>query len=139
MVIRIKRIDFGCHVVDFSVVDGDVLPVGVVAALIALDDTAGTRALIPETNVEQKKMFGGLCFMVSGHMSCGVTDDPLMVRVGPDQYAEALARPHAREMDFTGKPLRGFVYVDQEGFESDEDLASWVDMSMKFVFSLPPK
>ena len=89
--------------------------------------------------VVQKKMFGGLCFMVSGHMSCGVNADSLMVRVGPDQYAEALARPHAREMDFTGKPLRGFVYVDRPGFASDADLAQWVDMSMRFVFSLPPK
>ncbi len=89
--------------------------------------------------VVERKMFGGIAFMVGGHMSCGVVKDTLMVRVGPDQYADALARPHAREMDFTGKSLTGFVYVDPAGFESDEALASWVSMSVGFVSSLPPK
>ncbi|MDH3419495.1 MAG: TfoX/Sxy family protein [Gammaproteobacteria bacterium] len=90
-------------------------------------------------DVVEKKMFGGLAFMVGGHMSCGVVNDTLMVRVGPDLYANALSRPHAREMDFTGKSLQGFVYVDPAGFESDEALASWVDLSVSFVASLPPK
>ena len=62
-----------------------------------------------------------------------------MVRVGPDQYEEALTLPHARPMDFTGRPMRGFVYVDPEGFESDESLGEWVQRSLKFVFTLPPK
>lgn len=87
--------------------------------------------------VVEKKMFGGLAFMVRGHMSCGVSGDELMVRVGPDAYEEALAQPHARQMDFTGKPLKGFVYVAAEGFESDEDLAAWVDRSVRFALSLP--
>ena len=78
-----------------------------------------TYELIPK--VVEKKMFGGLAFMVEGHMSCGVVDDTLMARVGPDQYDEALQEPHTRKMDFTGKPLKGFVYVAPEGFESDED------------------
>lgn len=90
-------------------------------------------------DVIEKKMFGGLAFMVSGHMSCGVVDETLMVRVGPERYADALSQPHAREMDFTGKPLKGFVYVDPAGFESDEALASWVATSLAFVGSLPPK
>ena len=90
-------------------------------------------------NVEEKKMFGGIAFMVGGHMSCGVVDDTLMVRVGPELYSDALARPHAREMDFTGRSLKGFVYVAPEGFEEDEDLASWVRTSLDFVTSLPPK
>ncbi len=94
-------------------------------------------AEMPE--VFERKMFGGIAFMVYGHMSCGVIGDILMVRVGPEQYPEALQRPHAREMDFTGKPLNGFVYVDPPGFESDEDLASWVGMSLGFVTTLPPK
>jgi TfoX/Sxy family transcriptional regulator of competence genes len=89
--------------------------------------------------VVEKKMFGGLAFMVGGHMSCGVVNDTLMVRVGPDLYADALSRPHARAMDFTGKSLKGFVYVDPAGFESDEALASWVGLSVSFVVSLPPK
>jgi TfoX/Sxy family transcriptional regulator of competence genes len=91
------------------------------------------------SSVVEKKMFGGLAFMVSGHMSCGVVNDTLMVRVGPDQYADALSRPHVREMDFTGKPLKGFVYVAPPGFETDEALASWVRLSLDFVSSLPPK
>jgi len=90
-------------------------------------------------DIAEKKMFGGLAFMVNGHMSCGVVNDTLMVRVGPEAYADALARPHAREMDFTGKPLKGFVYVAPEGVESDEALSSWVCSSLEFVGSLPPK
>jgi TfoX/Sxy family transcriptional regulator of competence genes len=90
-------------------------------------------------DVVEKKMFGGLAFMVNGHMSCGIVNDTLMVRVGPQQYEQALARPHARKMDFTGKPLKGFVYVAPEGFESDAALAAWVRMSLEFVSSLPPK
>ena len=90
-------------------------------------------------DVAEKKMFGGLAFMVNGHMSCGVVNDTLMVRVGPEAYANALARPHARQMDFTGKPLKGFVYVAPEGVESDEALSSWVSLSLEFVGSLPPK
>jgi TfoX/Sxy family transcriptional regulator of competence genes len=87
----------------------------------------------------EKKMFGGLAFMVNGHMSCGVVNDTLMARVGPETYRQALGLPHAREMDFTGKPLRGFVYVAPEGIESDQALESWVAMSLRFVRSLPPK
>ncbi len=90
-------------------------------------------------DVVERKMFGGLAFMVGGHMSCGVVNETLMVRVGPDLYADALSRPHAREMDFTGKSMNGFVYVDPAGLESDEALASWVDLSVDFVSSLPPK
>lgn len=89
--------------------------------------------------VVEKRMFGGLAFMVHGHMSCGVVNDTLMVRVGPDLYAQALARAHARPMDFTGKPLKGFVYVAPEGFESDEELMSWVQLSLDFVMQLAPK
>ena len=84
-------------------------------------------------------MFGGIAFMANGHMSCGVVKETLMVRVGPDRHGDALVRPHAREMDFTGKPMKGFVYVAPEGFESDEDLAAWVTLSLDFVSTLPPK
>lgn len=62
--------------------------------------------------VVEKKMFGGIAFMVRGHMSCGIVDRTLMARVGPEQYAKALARAHAREMDFNGRSMKGFVYVD---------------------------
>ena len=89
--------------------------------------------------VEEKKMFGGLAFMVNGHMSCGVNDEVLMVRLGAERYSEALEQPHARPMDFTGKPLKGFVFVDPPGIESDADLAAWVRRSLAFVHTLPPK
>lgn len=90
-------------------------------------------------DIVEKKMFGGLAFLVNGHMSCGVVGDSLMVRVGPEQYEPSLKRPYARPMDFTGKPLRGFVFVDPPGFESDEDLSGWVHASLTFVLSIPPK
>jgi TfoX/Sxy family transcriptional regulator of competence genes len=94
-------------------------------------------AVVP--NVIEKKMFGGLAFMVNGHMSCGIVNDTLMARVGPDQYFEALERSYTRPMDFTGKPMKGFVYVSPEGFESDEELKLWVQLSLDFVLTLPPK
>lgn len=90
-------------------------------------------------NVTEKKMFGGLAFMFSGHMCCGISGDTLMLRVGPAQYEEALARVHAREMDFTGKSMKGFVYVDPAGLESDVDLNDWVALGRSYVATLPPK
>lgn len=74
-------------------------------------------------SVVEKKMFGGIAFMVQGHMSCDVVNETLMVRVGPERYQEALGRPHAREIDFTGRAMKGFVYVPPDGIESDEEQA----------------
>ena len=90
-------------------------------------------------DVVEKKMFGGLAFMVRGHMSVGINGDELMVRVGKEAYEESLARPHAREMDFTGRALKGFVYVAPEGFQEDEDLAEWVASGLSFAESQPAK
>ncbi len=90
-------------------------------------------------DVEEKKMFGGLCFMVSRHMCCGIVGDTLMARVGPNDYEHSLKQRHAREMDFTGKALKGMVYVSPGGIESDADLAKWVGVCTRFVESLPPK
>ncbi len=73
-------------------------------------------------DILEKKMFGGIAFMHSGNMCCGIMDDVLMARVGPDNYQSGLSRPHAREMDFTGKSLNGFVYVDPAGFAEDDEL-----------------
>mgnify|MGYP006001413201 CR=1 FL=1 len=87
----------------------------------------------------EKKMFGGLCFMVAGNMCCGIVGDTLMCRVGPEQYQDCLLQPHAREMDFTGKTLKGMVYVAPEGIESDQDLAAWISRCLHFVGSLPAK
>jgi TfoX/Sxy family transcriptional regulator of competence genes len=97
------------------------------------------EALVETVGVDEKKMFGGLAFMVSGNMFCGVSGGDLMVRVGPDQYEYALSLPHCREMDFTGRPLKGMVYVSAEGLEPDENLLSWIQMGLEFAQSLPPK
>jgi TfoX/Sxy family transcriptional regulator of competence genes len=84
-------------------------------------------ALRGHDDVVEKKMFGGLTFMVAGRMACGVVHDDLMVRVGSEGYDDAIAQPHARPMDFTGKPVRGMVYVAPAGVATDDDLRSWVD------------
>ncbi len=90
-------------------------------------------------DVVEKKMFGGLAFMVKGNMCCGVVGDELMARVGPDGYQAALKRPHARPMDFTGKPLKGFVYVAPEGSAAPDALESWIGLALEFVETLPAK
>jgi len=97
------------------------------------------EALEEREDVTERKMFGGLAFLLGGNMSVGIVGDELMVRVGPDAWKSALARPHAREMDFTGRAMKGFVYVGCEGFESDEDLEAWVGRGVAFAGSLPPK
>jgi hypothetical protein len=90
-------------------------------------------------DVEVKKMFGGLCFMVSRHMCCGIIGENLMARVGPENYSECLSKSHVREMDFTGKAIKGMVYIEPEGISEDSDLEKWIGMCEKFVASLPPK
>lgn len=90
-------------------------------------------------DVEMKKMFGGLCFMVDRHMCCGIVGDTLMARVGPENYETSLTHPHAREMDFTGRAMKGMIYVSTEGIQSDDDLRYWVQLCEQFVESLPPK
>ena len=92
-----------------------------------------------QEHVVEKKMFGGLAFMVSGNMCCGVVDDKLMARVGAEQYLESLTKNHVQQMDFTGKPLKGFVYVEAPGIESDEDLKYWMNTCLGFINRLPAK
>lgn len=91
------------------------------------------------TAVEEKKMFGGLCFMLGQHMCCGIVKEDLMARVGPDEYQRCLSLPHVRKMDFTGREMKGYVYVAPPGFESDAQLAEWVGLCADFVITLPPK
>lgn len=97
------------------------------------------RILSTRGDVIEKKMFGGLCFMVNGSMCCGLTSAAFMVRIGPDRYEEALAQPHARPMDFTGRPLAGMVYVDPGGYKTDAALSKWVKRGVDFVSALPAK
>ncbi|WP_133013223.1 TfoX/Sxy family protein [Marinomonas flavescens] len=90
-------------------------------------------------DLDIRKMFGGLCFLLSEHMCCVIVGDELMVRVGPKDYEKYLAKPYAREMDFTGKPIKTMVYVASAGLESDEELNGWLSVCMSFAESLPPK
>jgi hypothetical protein len=92
-----------------------------------------------QADLSERKMFGGLAFLVRGNMCCGIVGYELMVRVGPKQYAAALAQPYAREMDFTGRPMRGMVMVATDGLASDEALEYWVRRGIMFVSSLPSK
>ena len=85
------------------------------------------------------KMFGGIAFMLQGHMCCGVVKDLLMIRVGPQAYEKALAKPNARPMDFTGRPLKGLVFVSPAGSRTDKELSEWVGQATRFVRTLPPR
>lgn len=97
------------------------------------------RALARRPGLTEKKMFGGIAFMLNGNMCCGIVKDDLMVRVGPQAHDEALAQPHARPMDFAGRPMKGMVYVDPAGVRSDGALAAWVQRGVDFAAALPPK
>ena len=90
-------------------------------------------------DIEERSMFGGVGYMLNGNLVCGIHDDALVARVGSDAYTDALAETHAREMDFTGKPMRGLVFVDPPGTATDEALEAWLDRCLDFVGSLPPK
>lgn len=97
------------------------------------------KALGREPGITEKKMFGGVAFLRHGLMFVGVADSMLMARVGKDLYQDSLAREHVRVMDFTGKPMAGYVYIDEPGTSSEEALRFWVKRSIGFVATLPPK
>ena len=98
------------------------------------------RSVLDEQpGVSERRMFGGVAFLVKGHMSVGIVQDKLMVRVGPESYDRVLRERHARRMDFTGRPMKGFVYVVPEGHESDASLEHWVNLGVSYVTSLPAK
>src|SRR5512145_1220370 len=96
-------------------------------------------ALQSHRGITEKKMFGGIAFMARGYMFVGIVGDVLMARVGPERYEEALSRPHVRVMDFTGKPMTGYVFVDPPGIDDDEELTEWVERCRRFVMTLPAK
>ena len=95
--------------------------------------------LVDEPGLTEKRMFGGLAFLLKGRMCVGIVKDDLMVRVGPDAYEHLVKQPHARKMDFTGKPMKGFLYVAPAGFESDGDLRRWVGHGVAYASGLPGK
>jgi TfoX N-terminal domain len=83
-------------------------------------------------------MFGGIAFMVDGHMACGIVGHDLMVRLGKDDAAAGLEQPHTREMDFTGRPMTGMLFVEPAGLE-DDALRTWARRAVAFVRTLPPR
>lgn len=91
------------------------------------------------TGLEEKKMFGGVGFMLKGNMACGVHGDDLIVRVGADGYEAALTQPGARPFDMTGRPMAGWILVSPGGVRSASELERWVNLGVKFAQSLPPK
>ncbi len=87
----------------------------------------------------EKKMFGGVGFMLHGNMACGVNGEDLIVRVGPERYESALAGRHTRPFDMTGRPMRGWVVITAEGCAADQDLKAWVQQGVEYALSLPAK
>jgi TfoX/Sxy family transcriptional regulator of competence genes len=89
--------------------------------------------------VEEKKMFGSVAFLKDGNMFCGPIDSRLMVRVGKEAYENALKEPHVTKMDFTGRELKGFIYVKLEGLVTQNDVRKWIRKGLNFVETLPRK
>ncbi len=97
------------------------------------------QALARKKGVMEKKMFGGVGFLLNGNMLVGVWKEFLIARLGPDQGEEALLEPNVRKMDITGNPMKGWIMVEPEGVENDEQLKDWIQRAVKFVGSLPAK
>ena len=109
---------------------------------MAYDEALAQRvreALSHFPDLVEKKMFGGVGHMLLGNMACGVRNDELIVRVGPERYEEALGKPNAREFDYTGRPMKGWVVISSTGLESDADLEDWVQQGAEFALTLPAK
>lgn len=87
----------------------------------------------------EKKMFGGVGFMVRGNMACGVYKDMLMVRVSPERYEETMQLPYTKPFDIIGKPMKGWLLVEPNGIKSEAELKEWLDQGFEFALSLPPK
>lgn len=94
---------------------------------------------LPKDGVSEMKMFGGLAFMVRTNMFCGVVHDDLMVRVGPEGHEAALAKPGARPMDFSGRPMRGMLFVGPAGYDDETALSAWIEQCYAFASTLPEK
>jgi TfoX/Sxy family transcriptional regulator of competence genes len=97
------------------------------------------EVLVGRPGITERAMFGGLAFLVDGKMFVGILHSSLMARVGPERHQDALAMPHVRVMDFTGRPMKGYVYVDPPAMAADEDLRAWVLWCVEFVARLPRK
>lgn len=103
---------------------------------MAFDENLGNRIADALSRVqvpyEEKRMFGGLAFMIEGKMCIGVVGNEIMLRVLDEKFDNVLAMPNVREMDFAGRPMKGFVYIAKDGFVSDADLEQWIDLATEF-------
>jgi hypothetical protein len=109
---------------------------------MAVDESLADRirdVLARRKNVEEKKMFGCICFVLDGNVLAGVWKDRLIARIGPDESEGALREPHVRAFDITGKPMRNWVAVEPEGVEDDDQLKVWIERAVKFGRTLPKK
>ena len=109
---------------------------------MAYDEVLATRIRAwggDSPGISERKMFGGVCFMVNGNMFAGVVREDLMARVGAPNYEAALERPGTRLMEFTGRPMTGMVFVGPQALESEDQLSSWLDMCMTFALTLKAK
>jgi TfoX/Sxy family transcriptional regulator of competence genes len=109
---------------------------------MAYDEVVAQRvreAIQSRDGLSERKMFGGLCLLLHGNMFAGVINDELMLRVGPENSDELLARPGARPMDFTGRPMKGYLYVEPSAFATSDGLTDWLGRALSFVETLPPK
>ena len=88
--------------------------------------------LADQPNLEEKEMFGGIAFMVNGKMCAGVVKDDMMCRIDPDKHDEALEQPGCRPMDFTGRPMKGWVFIDEHGMKDKKDLDYWIGLALEF-------
>jgi hypothetical protein len=108
---------------------------------MAFDENLAARirdALARRKNIEEKKMFGCICFFINGNALAGVWKDRLIARLGPDEAEAALREPHVQAFDITGRPMRNWVVVEPEGVEDDQ-LGAWIERAMNFVRTLPKK
>lgn len=109
---------------------------------MAFDELLAARIrtiLQDDPGLDEKKMFGGIAFLINGNMACGVHTDNLIVRLDPEDFAENLLKPGASVFDMTGKPMKGWVLVAPEALEDDAGLEQWVRQGVEFAQSLPPK
>jgi TfoX/Sxy family transcriptional regulator of competence genes len=88
---------------------------------------------------EEKKMFGGVGFLLNGNMACGVNKDNLIVRIDPEKQDSLLKKPYAKPFDLTGKPMKGWLVVEAQGCKTDKQLSAWVKEGVEFASTLPPK
>lgn len=109
---------------------------------MAFDESLAARireSLVRKKGIEEKKMFGGVGFLLHGNMLVGVWKDSLIVRVGPDAYEDALLEAHVKEFDITGRAMKGWVLIEPKSLENDDALKAWIQRATKFVGKLPKK